>query len=271
MNTRPAATATAAMSHATRRTSRSSGLGSRAPRCDSAAIRPSSVRIPVARTRPTSLTAGAQRPAEHGVPGLERRGVGVLQAGGALHGRRLAAQRGHVHLDGAGHQQRVPPRRGRPPPAGARRRSRAPRAGTAQRTPSRSTVACGGRNWRSASMARSACRSWITATAAFSTTTQTIAIASVPVPARAARPAAAQSSSARGWTIWAATCRGQAAPPRRSSSFGPWAWSRRAASRDVSPDGSERRSRKSRSTGSSGGPELTARRPSRRCAASAGR
>ncbi len=270
MNTRPAATATAAISHATRRTSRSSGLGSRAPRCDSAAIRPSSVRIPVARTRPTAS------PPVHSVP--------LNTVSRAWSGDGCASSRPAARCTGADSPLSADMSTSTAPDTSrASAETRSPsssrstspvtssRAGTAQRTPSRSTVACGGRNWRSASMARSACRSWITATAAFSTTTQTIAIASVPVPARAARPAAAQSSSARGWTIWAATCRGQAAPPRRSSSFGPWAWSRRAASRDVSPDGSERRSRKSRSTGSSGGPELTARRPSRRCAASAGR
>ena len=48
--TRPAATATPAISHATRRTWRSSGLGSASTRSVSAAIRPSSVCIPVCTT-----------------------------------------------------------------------------------------------------------------------------------------------------------------------------------------------------------------------------
>ena len=49
-NASPAVTATSAMSHATRLTCRSSGLSSRPVRSDSAAIRPSSVRMPVAKT-----------------------------------------------------------------------------------------------------------------------------------------------------------------------------------------------------------------------------
>ncbi len=50
-NARPATTATSAISHATRRTWRSSGLSSRSTRSESAAIRPSSVFMPVANTR----------------------------------------------------------------------------------------------------------------------------------------------------------------------------------------------------------------------------
>ncbi len=49
-NARPAATATAAISHATRRTCASSGLGSASTRSVSAAIRPSSVCMPVRKT-----------------------------------------------------------------------------------------------------------------------------------------------------------------------------------------------------------------------------
>ena len=49
-NASPAATATTAISQATRRTWRSSGLSSASTRWLSAAIRPSSVCIPVART-----------------------------------------------------------------------------------------------------------------------------------------------------------------------------------------------------------------------------
>ena len=58
----PRPTATAAISQATRRTcALQRALGSRAPRCDSAAIRPSSVRMPVAWTTADGLAAGAQR------------------------------------------------------------------------------------------------------------------------------------------------------------------------------------------------------------------
>ncbi len=52
MKTTPSATATAAISQATRRTWLSSGLGSWVTRSDSAAIRPSSVAMPVAKTTP---------------------------------------------------------------------------------------------------------------------------------------------------------------------------------------------------------------------------
>ena len=51
-NASPAATATSAISQATRRTCRSSGLGSTSTRSVRAAIRPSSVCIPVANTSP---------------------------------------------------------------------------------------------------------------------------------------------------------------------------------------------------------------------------
>ena len=47
---KPTATATSAISHATRRTSRSRGLSSRPTCCESAAIRPSWVAMPVAKT-----------------------------------------------------------------------------------------------------------------------------------------------------------------------------------------------------------------------------
>lgn len=53
------ATATAAMIQVTRRTCRSSGLGRVRPRCDSAAMRPSSVCMPVRVTTVAGLPLGS--------------------------------------------------------------------------------------------------------------------------------------------------------------------------------------------------------------------
>ena len=53
------------------------------------------------------LAAGAGGAAEHHVGCLQQRHAGVGRAGGAGHRHRLAGERGHVHLKGAGHQAGV--------------------------------------------------------------------------------------------------------------------------------------------------------------------
>ena len=92
------ATATPAISHATRRTCRSSGLGSSLTRSDSAAIRPSSVCMPVAKT-----TTCASPPV-HVVPLNTRsrassRGTPIVQLGRAQHRHRLTGERREIDLD----------------------------------------------------------------------------------------------------------------------------------------------------------------------------
>ena len=101
-------TATPAISHATRRTWRSSGLGSLAcTRSDSEAMRPSSVCMPVANTTPRASPPRQVRAAEHQVPGIQTRQVPVDEIGRAQHRHGLSRQRREVHLDGAGEQAHV--------------------------------------------------------------------------------------------------------------------------------------------------------------------
>ena len=101
-NARPTDTATMAISHATRRTSRSRGLSSTPVRCDSAAIRPSSVRIPVATATPVASPTVHVAPVKSmfGDSRSDRPRSGC--AGLPRHGHRLPGDRGHVDLDGAG-------------------------------------------------------------------------------------------------------------------------------------------------------------------------
>ena len=80
----------------------------------SAAIRPSSVRIPVDVTSATGFAAGAGGAAEDHVAGLEQGTVGSA-VGRAGHRRGLAGQGGQVHLQGAGDQPGVGADPGRPP------------------------------------------------------------------------------------------------------------------------------------------------------------
>ena len=101
------AIAIAAISQATLRTWRSSGLGSSLTRSDSAAMRPSSVRIPVANTTPRASSAGGARAAEQEIPRGDPRDARVDQLRRAQRRRRLAVERGQVHLDGTGDQAHV--------------------------------------------------------------------------------------------------------------------------------------------------------------------
>ncbi len=95
-------TATAAISHATRRTCRSSGLSSRPTRCDSAAMRPSSVRMPVANTSAARLAAEAAGAAEHAGRARSSRSVArAVSPRRAVTGTDSPRQRGQVDLDRA--------------------------------------------------------------------------------------------------------------------------------------------------------------------------
>ena len=105
-NAIPAPTATNAISQVARLTWRSSGLSSGPARWLSAAIRPSSVRIPVA------VTSASASPPVQAVP-LNTTSLACSSGTEVSAGRRagyrhrLAGQRGHVDLDRAGHQARV--------------------------------------------------------------------------------------------------------------------------------------------------------------------
>ena len=161
----------------------SSGLSSRPTRSDSAAIRPSSVRMPVAKTTARASPSGAHRAGEHQVPRLQQGHAGVDEVGRAEHRQRLAGERRQIDLDAA-------------LDAGGRRREiRSPSSisstspGTSSavdapaRRPSRSTLARTGRYPASASTARSACSSCANANAALRRITTTIATATDVMPA----------------------------------------------------------------------------------------
>ena len=122
---------------------RSSGLSSRSTRSESAAIRPSSVCMPVAKTTASRLAAGAARAAEDDVGGLEQRDAGVDRAGGAhdRHATRRSASTGRPRPSPRADERRRAtrsPSRCSDDVAGHERR----RSITVRR-PSRSTVACG--------------------------------------------------------------------------------------------------------------------------------
>ena len=101
-NAIPTATATAAMSHATRRTSPlewalvdADPLGERGDAAELGVH-------PGGEHDGLGLAAGADRAAEHEIAGLEvRRRRGVVELGRTEHRQRLAGQRGDVELDGA--------------------------------------------------------------------------------------------------------------------------------------------------------------------------
>lgn len=185
------------MSHATRRTWRSSGLAPGPTRPDRAAIRPISVCRPVA-----CITATAE-PVTHAVPlntstgeSNRRSAVSIASA------ERSSGTDSPVSADAS---TCTAPRSNR---ASAGIRSPSSISSTSPGTnslvatlitaPPRSTAARWGRYRPSASMARSACRSWIIATTALSTTTARMVIASSRASTTQASPAATHSSSANG-------------------------------------------------------------------------
>ncbi len=229
----------------------SSGLSLRPARWLRAAIRPSSVCIPVAVTRaspsppvqavPLKITSAA---CSSGTP---------ASAGPA---ERVTGTDSPVSVDMS--TSRVPfIRRASAQTLSPSSTSRtspgtSSRAWISWRAPSRSTLACSGRNAARASTARSACISCANATPAFSKITAAIAIASRGVPLTQASTAATASRTASGWVNCAASSPGQRRPPRRASSFGPYTSSRRAASRPDRPAGTARRSRNNWAIGSSG-------------------
>ena len=245
------AIAIAAINQATLRTCVSSGLGSSLTRSDNAAMRPSSVRIPVANTTPRACPPVALVP-------LKSRSCAAIRA-------TLASIRSAERSTGADSPLSV-----------ERSTSTAPeikRMSAAMRSPSststmspgtsstaviscevrsRSTRAFCGRNCAKASTARSACICWIRANSAFSAITSSTAMATVSLPTANDSAAASHSSSASGWLSWRASSAGHFIPPRRCSSFGPYCRRRRWASAPESPCSELRRSRISNSTCSVG-------------------
>ena len=143
MKAMPMRTAMAAMNQATRRTCVSSGLSSRSTRSDSAAMRPSSVCIPVAKT-----TACAS-PSVQDVP--ENTTSRAWSSGPPLSCAPAARNAGTDSPVSVERSTSTPPESSRasaetdrPPRSRARRRARGrPRRRAA--VPSRSTVACAGR------------------------------------------------------------------------------------------------------------------------------
>ena len=240
-----------AMSHATRRTWVSSGLSSRSTRSDSAAIRPSSVCMPVAKT-----TACAS-PSVHEVP--ENTRFRAWRSGTCVSSSSAARS---IGIDSPLSVERSTSTRPLSSRASAEMRSPSSITSTSPGTrrvasttcscPSRSTFACAGRNRASASTARSAWTSWANAKPALITMTATMATATGTIPAAQASAAAAQSSRARGWANWRISSRGHRRPARRTSALGPYCSSRRSASRKDKPDRADRRSRSSRSARSVG-------------------
>ena len=233
-NARPAPTATKAISRVARVICRSSGLLSGPPRWLSAAIRPSSVCIPVA------VTTASPSPPVHAVP-LKTTSLassnGLLRSAGPAD--RVTGADSPVRVDRsissvpaiirASAQMLSPSSRSKMSPV---TRSR---AGISCRASSRRTRTRSGRNAASASTARSACSSCTKAKPALRKMTAMIAIPRRGVPVAQASPAARASSRARGWVNCVASSRGQRRPPRLLSSFGPLTSSRRAASRPESP------------------------------------
>ena len=141
----------------------SSGLGSSLTRSESAAMRPSSVCIPVANTSALGLPAGGARAAEQEVPRRDPRDARVDQLRGAQHRRGLAGERRDVDLDATGDQAHVGGDAvalldqhdvARDQLGGQDGRWLLRRA---------ATVTCWGRNCARASTARSACISWTNA------------------------------------------------------------------------------------------------------------
>ncbi|RAK28680.1 hypothetical protein B0I29_11917 [Actinoplanes lutulentus] len=257
-NATPTATATTAMIHVARRTWVSSGLGCAEPRCDSAAMRPSSVCMPV---RVTTVVAS---PPVQVVPLKTRSWASssepAISVDSAL---RSAGTDSPVNADRstviapsmmrASALTRSPSAMIRTSPGTSSR------AGISVRAPSRITRTVAGRNAARASTACSACISWTNAKPALSRITATTATASAGVPPAQASPAATASRMARGWVNCDSNSPGQRRPVRRTSSLGPCTTVRRAASRPASPCGEVRRSRSSTATGSRAFTSISAR------------
>ena len=214
-------------------------------------MRPSSVRIPVAKTTPRACPPVALVP-------LNSRSCAAIRA---TLGSIRSAERS------AGADSPLSVERSTSTAPAIRRMSAAMRSPsststTSPGTSSTATISCGvssrrtrtfcGRNWARASTARSACISWIRANSAFSAITSSTAIATVSLPTANDSAAASHKSSASGWVSWRASSAGHFNPPRRCSSFGPYCSSRRLASALESPCGELRRSRISSSTCSVG-------------------
>jgi len=251
MKATPIPIATIAISRATRFTCFSSGDSSARTDCDRAAIRPSSVRMPVVCTTATAspwvqvvpLKSRSEASSSELRPPSSR----SLRVTGTDSPVRV--ERSICTLPDRMRQSAET----RSPSAIMITSPRtSSRASIWRDTPSLTTRACSGRYADRASTARSACRSWRKAKAALMRTTRTMASARAGVPLSAAMTAASQSSSASGCTSWRASAAGQVRRVRRSSSLGPSSSSRRVASRSERPVRRLRRSRSNRSTDSRG-------------------
>ncbi len=213
-------TATRAISQATRRTCSSSGLGSRTTRWESAAIRPSSVCIPVRTTRATAS------PPVHAVP--LKTTFGACSSG--TPGSVAVADRStgsdspvRVEVSSSTAPSRMRPSAHTRSPSASSRTSPGTRsaAATSRRSPSRRTAARWGRYCVSASTARSVWRSWANAKTALSRITRQIAAHRIHVPVTADSAAAVHSSRASGWTSCSPSSRNGLRRPVARSSLGP--------------------------------------------------
>lgn len=219
-NAIPKPTATAAISQATFFTCRSSGLSSRLTRAVNAAMRPSSVCIPVAVTtaRPwppvhtvplnTTSRASSSGPATSGASAERETGADSPVSVDRSTSRAPAIRRASAQMLSPSATTSTSP-------------GTNALAGTSWSRPSRQTCARAGRNAASASTAFSACTSWKNANAAFKTITAAIAIASEAVPlAQASTPATARTK-ARGWVTCRTSSAGHCLFPRPASALGP--------------------------------------------------
>ncbi len=219
---RPTPRATSALMMATRRTCRSSGLGSRPTRSDSAAMRPSSVVIPVAST------SARASPDVHSVP--------LNTVSGAVRGTGADSPvRAEISTSISPETRRASADIRSPSPTRTRSPGTRSAASTVAATPSRTTRAVMGMKAASASTDRSACLSCRKAKTAFSSTTAMTAMAMAHWDVAIARAAATHSNRASGCTSCSRARRGQVAPARRRITLGPCAIRRRSASRWVSP------------------------------------
>ena len=190
-------TATIAMIQVALRTLSSNGLGSLVPRCDNAAMRPSSVCMPVWVT-----TVIASPPVQVVPLKISSRASRIEPVTMPASGDRVTGRDSPVKADRSTLTE--------PSMIRASAQTRSPsattctspgtrsRAGIWVRTPFRMTVAVTGRNAASASTACSACISWAKAKPALSRITSTTATDRAGVPPTHARTAAIAKSTASG-------------------------------------------------------------------------
>jgi hypothetical protein len=249
-NATASVTATPEISQDSLRTSRSSGLCSTSTRCDSAATRPSSVCMPVAKTT-ARASPSVQVDPMNARPRACRRGTPAS----ARSAERRTGCDSPVSADMSSSSAPSISRTSAGTRSPSSRRMTSPGtisdASSATGCPSRTKVVLCGRYADSASTACSACRSWNSAIVALIRITRITAIPTVLFPIANSSPAATHSSSASGWVSCAATSRGQETPSRRCSSLVPYCSDRRCASALLRPSREVRRSRSRTSRASS--------------------